>query len=77
MFIKVEGTDYVKDTQSGAILMTGRTALVENEARKKLAHKINGKNDEINKLKDQVTNLTSEISEIKGLLVQLLQQSKE
>ena len=76
-YLKVEGTNFVKDTKTGALLMTGRSSLSENEARKKLAQRINGKNDEINNLKSQVDSLSSDMQEIKSLLTSLLKQSKE
>jgi hypothetical protein len=76
-YLKVEGTNLVKDTRTGALLMTGRAALIENEARKRLAQRINGKNDEINNLKSQVDSLSSDMQEIKSLLTLLLKQSKE
>jgi hypothetical protein len=77
MLVKVEGTDFVKDTTTNALLMTGRSALAENEARKKLSQRLSGKNDEINKLKTQVEELSTDMKEIKTLLNALLQQSKE
>lgn len=77
MFVKVEGTNFVKDTTTNALLMTGRSALAENDARKKLVQRLNGKNDEINKLKSQVEEMSSDMKEIKTLLTALLQQSKE
>lgn len=77
MRVKVEGTSFVKDTRTGALLTTASSVLAENEARKKLAARINGKNDEINTLKQQVSELSSDIGEIKTLLNALLKQSKE
>ena len=77
MRVKVEGTSFVKDTKTGALLTTASSVLAENEARKKLAARINGKNDEINTLKQQVSELSSDIGEIKTLLNALLKQSKE
>lgn len=77
MRLKVEGTNFVKDTNSGALLLTSKSALLENEARKKLAQRINGKNDEINNLKMKVDDLSSDMKEIKDLLNSLLKQSKE
>lgn len=76
-YLKVEGTNFVKDTKTGALLMTGRSSLVENEARKKLAQRLNGKNEEINNLKSQVDSLSTDMQEIKSLLTTLLKQSKE
>jgi hypothetical protein len=77
MLVKVEGTSFVKDTTTNALLMTGRSALAENEARKKLSQRLSGKNDEINKLKTQVEDMSTDMKEIKTLLNALLQQSKE
>lgn len=77
MKLKVEGTDFVKDTTTNALLMTGRSALVENEARRKLAERINGKNHEINTLKSQVESMSQDMKDIKLLLNALLNQSKE
>lgn len=77
MQLKVEGTNFIKDTTTNALLMTGRNALVENEARKKLAQKLNGKNDEINNLKSQVETMSQDMKEIKQLLNALLNQSRE
>ena len=75
--MKVEGTNFFKDLTTNALLMTGRNALIENEARKKLAERMNGKNQEINNLKNQVNLLSSDINEIKSLLNLLLKPSKE
>jgi uncharacterized protein YoxC len=77
MKLKVEGTNFVKDTKTNALLMTGRSALIENEARRKLAERINGKNDEINTLKSQVESMSQDMKDIKQLLNALLTQSKE
>ena len=77
MKLKVEGTNFVKDTTTNALLVTGRSALIENEARRKLAQRINGKNDEINTLKSQVESMSQDMKDIKQLLNALLTQSKE
>ena len=77
MKLKVEGTNFVKDTKTNALLMTGRSALIENEARRKLAERINCKNDEINTLKSQVESMSQDMKDIKQLLNALLNQSKE
>jgi hypothetical protein len=74
MLLKVEGGQYVKDTGNKALLTVNPIVLQENEARKKLASKINSKNDEINTLKCKVENLSSDMTEIKQLLTQLLNQ---
>lgn len=77
MKVKVEGTNFVKDMNTGALLMTSKTAILENEARKKMAEKLRGKDEEINNLKMKVDDLSSDMKEIKDLLNSLLKQSKE
>lgn len=77
MRVKVEGTNFVKDMNTGALLMTSKTAILENEARKKMAEKLKGKDQEINNLKMKVDDLSSDMKEIKDLLNSLLKQSKE
>lgn len=72
MLVKVEGGQFVKNTENKALLTVNPNVLRENEARKKLAAKLNSKNDEINTLKSQVESLSEDISDIKDLLKQLL-----
>lgn len=72
MLVKVEGGQFVKDTNNRALLTVNKSVLQENEARKKLSGKITGQNDEINTLKNRVDSLNQDISEIKMLLTQLV-----
>jgi len=72
MLVKVEGGQFVKNTDNRALLTVNPVVLQENEARKKLASKLNYKNDEINILKDKVGSLTEDISDIKKMLHQLM-----
>lgn len=72
MLVKVEGGQFVKDTGNKALLTVNRSVLQENEARKKLSGKINGQNGEINTMRTQVENLAKDMSEIKMLLNQLV-----
>ena len=74
--LKVEGGQFVKNTDNTALLTVNRTALAENEARKKLSAKLNSKNEEINILKSQVENLSRDISDIKSMMAQLLSNQK-
>lgn len=74
MLLKVEGTPYSKDTKTKALLTTSQEVLAQNEARKKLSANLRDKNNEINKLKSQMETVTSEMSEIKSLLQQLLKK---
>ena len=73
----IEGTSFVKDMKNGALLLTSKNALIENDARKKLAAKLNGKNEEINNLKSKVDELSADMKDIKELLNSLLKQSKQ
>ena len=57
MLVKVEGTEFVKDTKTTALLMTGRNALAQNDARKKLAERMKSKDESINRLKEDVSGL--------------------
>lgn len=76
MKVKVEGTDFVKDLNTGALLMTSKNAIIENEARKKLLERVHRKDDEINNLKGKMEQVSSDISELKKMLNSLLEQSK-
>lgn len=77
MRVKVEGTDFVKDMNTGALLMTSKNAILENQARKKLLEKVQRKDEEINNLKEKIQGISTDISEIKTLLNSLLKQSKQ
>lgn len=72
MLVKVEGGQFVKDTNNRALLTVNKTVLQENEARKKLSGKITCQTDEINTLKSKVDGLSQDISEIKMLLTKLV-----
>ena len=48
MQVKVEGTNYVKDMSNKALLNTNKSAILENEARKKIRQNLLSKNEEIN-----------------------------
>lgn len=74
--LKVEGGQFVKNTDNAALLTVNRSVLAENEARKKLSAKLNFKNEEINILKSQVDNLSNDISDIKSMMAQLLSNKK-
>jgi hypothetical protein len=76
MFIPVEGTPYVKDTNTSALLTVNRTAIEQNEARKRLSNNLKAKSDDINNIKSQIASLNSDLSEIKELLKTLLVKEK-
>lgn len=72
MLIPVEGTAFVKDTSTNALLTVNRTAIEQNEARKRLSNNLKAKSDDINTIKSQIESLNSDLSEIKQLLKNLL-----
>lgn len=74
MLVKVEGGQFLKNTDNKALLTVNPAVLQENEARKRLASKLNHKNDEINNLKTQVSELSNDIQDIKMLMKELLNQ---
>lgn len=67
--VKVEDSPFVRDTQSRALINQDYTARDEYFAKVKMlsVNKI-----EINKLNTEITDLKSELSEIKDLMKQLL-----
>jgi hypothetical protein len=76
MLIKVEGTIFSKDTETGALFTTSKSVIAENEARKKISKAMTDKNNEINSLKTKVNDLSTDIQEIKSLLTKLLQSKQ-
>jgi hypothetical protein len=76
-YLKVEGTNFIKDTRNNALLMTGKSALAENEARKSLSKVLSSRNEEINNLKSEIKTISDDVQEIKNLLTILLKQSKD
>ena len=74
MKIPVKGTNFVKDTKNGALLTVNPKVLKENEARMRLKAKLNSKDGEINKLKEDVEILKENISDIKNMLQQLIKR---
>jgi len=76
MLLNIEGSQFAKDTRTSAILTVDRSVLAQNEARKKIASKINSKNDTINRLENDVDFLKNNLQEIKLLLKQLIEIGK-
>lgn len=74
MKVPVKGTGFVKDMNNGALLSVNKTVLLENEARKRLKAKINAKDTEINNLKNQITSLNNDVSDIKKMLQHLIKR---
>jgi wobble nucleotide-excising tRNase len=68
-YIPVKGTKFVRDTMSGALLNTDIDELNGYKIRKKLRQK---ENEEKNNMKKKIDNLESDISDIKSMLLQLI-----
>lgn len=75
-FLKVEGNQFIKSKNTGALLTVNKNILIQNEARKKLGQKLNSNNDEINNMKNKIDEISVEINEIKNFL-KLLIEKKE
>jgi flagellar motility protein MotE (MotC chaperone) len=76
MLVPVEGTQFVKDTSTNALLTVNKSAIEQNEARKRLSKNLKDKSDDINNMKYQLEELNSDLSEIKALLKTLLAKEK-
>lgn len=76
MLVPVEGTPYVKDTTTNALLTVNRTAIEQNEARKRLSNSLNTKAEDINNMKTQIAGLNQDLSEIKQMLKHLMLREK-
>jgi flagellar hook-associated protein FlgK len=53
-------------------LTVNRTAIEQNEARKRLSSSLNTKAEDINNMKTQIASLNQDLSEIKQMLKQLM-----
>ena len=67
--VKVNGTNFVRDTQSMAIMNTDTAARDEYYAKVRL---LTNQKTEINKVNKEIDSIKNEMSEIKDLLKQLL-----
>jgi chaperonin cofactor prefoldin len=72
--IKVEGDQFVKNKNNGALLAVNKNILIQNEARKKLGKKLSGNDNEINTLKNKIEEMSTDLVEIKSILSQLIQK---
>lgn len=69
MLVKVDGTNYVRDTASMAIMPTDQSEKNEYYAKVQMM-KI--QKTEINSLRQEINNIKSDVGEIKSLLCQLI-----
>jgi gluconate kinase len=68
--VKVEGTAFVRDTSTMALSNTDFTSRNEYFLKAKL---IRTQKEEINKINTEITEIRSDISDVKNLLIQLLE----
>ena len=73
-FVKIEGKDsLVRDMATGAIINTSRTDYQNYLNKRKTYQKIN---EEVKKNTDDIQNIKSDISEIKNILIALLNKGQ-
>jgi hypothetical protein len=73
MLVKVTGTQYVRDTESMALINTDNEAKNEYLAKVRL---LKTQKDEINTVKEEIASIKDDMSEIKQLMLQLLDKNK-
>lgn len=71
MYLKVEGTKLVRDTRSGAIINQDKNGLDEYLNKRRA---LESQKEEINNVKSEVKVLRQDITEIKSLLLKLLEK---
>jgi hypothetical protein len=70
-YLKVEGTKLVRDTRSGAIINQDKNGLDEYLNKRRA---LESQKNEINNVKSEVKVLREDITEIKNLLLKLLEK---
>ena len=70
-YLKVEGTKLVRDTRSGAIINQDKNGLDEYLNKRRA---LESQKNEINNVKTEVKVLREDITEIKSLLLKLLEK---
>ena len=71
--VKVEGTSYVRDTSSMAIMPTDELARSDYKVKAKL---VQTQKQEINKVRSEIDSIKQDVTEIKELMLQLLGKGK-
>jgi hypothetical protein len=69
MFVKVTGTNFVRDTTSMALLSKDKAGLEDYNKRRNV---FESQKREINTIKEEIEGIKSDVSEIKSLMRQLL-----
>jgi hypothetical protein len=66
--VKVEGTTYIRDTKTMALINTDMASLEDYKMKSTL---INNQKSEINKVKNEINEIRDDVRTIKKLLMQL------
>lgn len=69
---KTENPNFVKDTETGALVSTDLIAFRKHKIQQKRLEESKTQKNELNSIKSEVSELKEDISEIKDLLQQLL-----
>jgi hypothetical protein len=72
MLLKVQGTEFVRDTNSTALINRDATGLEEYYKKRRM---MAAQKDEINNLKKEHENIKMELYEIKQLMLKLLEKN--
>jgi len=70
-YLRVEGTKLIRDTRSGAIINQDKNGLDEYLNKRRA---LESQKNEINNIKSEVKELREDITEIKSLLLKLLEK---
>jgi septal ring factor EnvC (AmiA/AmiB activator) len=73
MLVKVNDSNFVRDTNSMALLNTDSSAKEEYLMKSRL---IKSQKEEISKINNEISSLKTDISDIKSMLVQILSDKK-
>jgi hypothetical protein len=69
MFVKVNGTNFVRDTDTMALINKDVNGLQEYNMKRKMAQV---QREEINNVKSQVAEIREDMNEVKALLLKLI-----
>jgi hypothetical protein len=72
MYVKVKDANFVRDTNSMALINTDRKAINEYQEKMRMA-KV--QKDEINNIKSEIADVRGDVQEIKMMLTQLLDKN--
>ena len=71
-FVKTEDPNFVKDTETGALVSTNLSKFQQHKLKIEQAEQIKNQENDLNNIKSEVSDLKTEIGEMKDMLQQLL-----